>query len=125
MMKNKIIKVSDNSNIELSGNSIEMLMHAACRSIECENFRANNCRMKTFLNSIDGGKWQWSQTWMTPSKFLLHLVATGENPDNQAAELFNDIKDKWACMATDGSCSCDFLDVMKNIKQALETEIKG
>lgn len=121
-MNNKIINVSDNSNIEIGEDSVELLMHAVCRSIECDDFRANKCRMKMFITAIDGGEWQWSQTWVTPSKFLLHLVKSGGNPSEEAMALFNDIKEKWACLGADASCRCDFLDEMKKLKAAVEKE---
>lgn len=121
-MKHKLIEVTENSNIEIGEESVELLLHTHCRSIECEDFRANNCRMKQFISALDGTKWQYSQTWVTPSKFLLHLVKTGGCSADDAIEMFNRIKNRWECIGSEDACSCDFLDEMKRLKEALEKD---
>jgi len=122
-MEHKLINVSNNSNIEINDSSLEMLLHGVCKSFECEDFRANNCRMKIFLDAIKNGTWEWSETWMTPTKFFLHLIKFGDNSPKETLDMLNKMKDKWNCMESPVACECNFFDEMKRLKSALEAEL--
>jgi hypothetical protein len=119
----RLIKVSENSNVEISEESAELLMSGTCRSFECEEFRANNCRMKTLLNAIEKDNWVFNNTWVTPSKYLLHLVKTGEQPASEMSSLMESLKEKWSCVASEKSCNCDFLDEIKLVNEKLNKTI--
>lgn len=123
-MKNKLIKASDNANFEISSESLEMLLHGVCKSFECEDFRSNNCRMKTFLTAIEDGSWRWNQTWMTPTKFFLHLIKEGENASDEVIEMFEEVKQQWNCIESHTACDCEFFDEMKKLRSALVTELE-
>lgn len=116
-MEKKLITVSEKSNIELNEESLEMLMHGVCKSFECEDFRANNCRMKAFINSIEDGSWRWSQTWMTPTKFFLHLIKYDVNSSDEINQMIAEMKEQWECPGD--LCSCEFFEEMKQLRAAL------
>jgi hypothetical protein len=120
-MRNELYNISDNSNIEIHDNSLEMLLHATCKSYECSDFRANQCRMKEFLNVIESGDWNWSQTWMTPTKFFLHIIRHSEDATKETLEKFEELKEKWDCLSETADCECNFFEQMRQLKQALET----
>ena len=123
-MKKRLVKVSEDSNFELNEQSTEMLLQTVCKSYECDDFRSNNCRMKTFLTALEDGSWQWSQTWMTPTKFLLHLVKHGANPTSEVLLMFEDVKKRWECLGSDEKCGCNFFDEMKNLNRAIEKAVE-
>jgi len=118
-MKNKIIKVSENSNIETGENSAELLLSGICQSFECEDFRANDCKMNVFLNIINNSEWRWSQNWHTPTKFFLHIVKSDEEALKKFLELFEELKNQWDCMSSQSHCNCAFRDEMKLIRNTL------
>ncbi len=117
-MKNNIINVTENSNIELNEKSIELLLQGVCNSFECADFRNNQCRMKLFIDMLQSGEWEWSQTWATPTKFLLHIVKHGENSTEDTAKYMSELKNQWSCIETDSTCNCDFLDEIKRLKKS-------
>lgn len=118
--KHKLIQVSENSNIEFNTETLEMLLDISCKSIECDDFRANTCKMRLFLDEVDGESWQWTQTWVTPAKFFLHLIRSGETPEKDVLAMFEKLRSKWSCIGEENSCGCVFFDEMKKIKSALE-----
>lgn len=118
-MKNKLVEISDKSNIEFNDGSIEMLLCGLCRSYECDDFRANRCKMKLFLDIIESGKWEWNQTWQTPTKFFLHLLKAGENAPNDAVEMLKQLQERWKCIGSSESCNCEFFDEVKKLRNYL------
>jgi hypothetical protein len=115
----QVINVTDNSNIELSQDFIEMLLQGVCKSYECEDFRLNKCRMTRFLAAIQNEEWKYSQNWLTPSKFFIHLVKYGEDAPEEVTQLFQELSERWNCMAVAESCDCEFFDEMKNLKRVV------
>ncbi|ADD68321.1 hypothetical protein Dacet_1552 [Denitrovibrio acetiphilus DSM 12809] len=118
-MDHKLINVSEKSNIEINDSSIEMLFHGVCLSYECPHFRANKCRMMFVIHETENSAWKYSQTWMTPTKFFLHMLKHGDNASDDALELFKQLQEKWHCLDSDASCNCDFVDEIKALRNAL------
>jgi len=119
-MRKELYNISENANIEIHDNSLEILLLATCKSYECSDFRANRCRMTQFLSFIEQTKWNWSQTWVTPTKFFLHIIMPGENATDETIEMFNELKIKWGCLDEASYCECDFFEKMRQLKLALE-----
>jgi len=114
-MNKKLIPVTENSNIEINDESIELLLQGICKSYECSDFRNNNCRMKTFIDSFNDGSWKWSQTWMTPTKFFLHIIKYGDNPTQETQDFMEEVKKSWNCLESDIACECNFFEEMKKL----------
>lgn len=114
-MNRKITKISENSNIEIGENSSEILIQCVCKYIECNDFRANNCQMKKFIFELDNHKLDWNQTWITPNKFLLHIVNKGKDTSGDILELFERLKGEDYCLDAEQKCSCTFYEEMKYV----------
>jgi len=119
-MEKDIINVSDNSNIEINEESIELLLQCVCKSYICEDFRDNKCRMSQLIEVIEKDNWVCSHTWETPSKFLLHVIKYSENAPSEAVKKMEELQSQWSCLASEESCNCEFFDEMKRLKLKLE-----
>lgn len=119
-MEKDIINVSDNSNIEINEKSIELLLQCVCKSYVCEDFRNNECRMTQLIDAIEEDQWECSQTWETPSKFLLHIIKYSEEAPDDALKTMKSLQSKWNCLSNEESCNCEFFDEMKKLKSKLE-----